>query len=483
MGTRWLNWTRSLRVRYGLTAALLAVAIILVQAIVVGTVRTNHEKQITTTRARSNAAVAVTPIVSTYLENVNEVGFQLTKAMRTLADNLPAFEQFQIVSIKGDVLYDSQSLKRIGALPTLSESDIVKAIQANQASEQTNGSGTYLYYPYFDSGGTHTHTVRFAVSNRSVEEIRQSTLLQTVLALILFVPLSFVVFFWLTNRLIVAAVEQIRSDVNLITSGETDRRVHLKRRDEFGQLADSLNTMAHSILDNIKNLEEEKAWKNEFIILASHNLRTPLSVIMSSIANLKKAGKMDGESQKFVDYIYTRGKELHGMIENLLSISTLKGGRLDAADEPYDLLAVINEIAKDQETRLKAQGLTLTIETRSNHIIARGDRDQIFQVVDNLVDNAIKFTTQGGITIRLDDSKEKITLSVIDTGAGIEEKMVHKLFESFRRGANPMSVDHKGAGLGLYFVKLAVESQGGEIAIKSKPGKGTEITLTLKKGA
>ncbi len=479
---RWINWTRSLRVRYGLIAAAMAVIIILIQAVVIGTLRMNHEKQVITSRARANANVAVAPIVDTYVKNVGEVGFQLTKSMRTLADNLPAFDQFQIVSIKGEVLYDSQSLKRSGNLPTLNEADIVKAIQANQASEQTNSTGTFLYFPYFDEKGTHTFTVRYAVSFRDITALRQTIVLQTVLALILFVPLSFIVFFWLTNRLIVAAVEQIRSDINLITSGETDRRVHLKRHDEFGQLADSLNTMAHSILDNIKTLEEEKAWKNEFIILASHNLRTPLSVIMSSIANLKKAGNIDPSSQKFVDYIYTRGKELHGLIENLLSISTLKGGRLEAADEPYDILSVVNQIAKDQETRLKEHGLTLTIETRSNHVIARGDKDQIFQVIDNLVDNAIKFTSEGGITIRIDDSKEKIKLSVIDTGAGIEEKMVHKLFESFRRGANPMSVDHKGAGLGLYFVKLAIESQGGEISIKSKPGKGTEITMSLKKG-
>lgn len=474
-------WFASLKSRYGAIAAGIVAVVIVAQAVFSLSLRLTAENETIMSRAKTTARVAVSPIVTTYLGNREAIGFQLTKAMRQLADDLISFDQFQIVSIQGEVAYDSQSLKQLGRLPQLKESDIVKAIQANQPSVQTSGGGTYLYYPYFDSQGTHTYTVRYSVSFAPLKEIRQTILLQTLLALAVFVPAVFLLFYGLTQRLIAGPIDQMRGDVNLISGGDTDHRVHVRRRDEFGLLADAINTMTHAILDTVKNLEEEKAWKNEFIILASHNLRTPLAVIMSSIASLKKQSGVPQSAQKFIDYIYTRGKELHGLIENLLSISTLKGGRLEAADEPYDLLAVVNAIAKDQETRLKAVGLQLTIETRSNHIIARGDKEQMFQVIDNLVDNAIKFTAAGGITIRLDDAKANIALSVIDTGAGIEQKIVHKLFESFRRGANPMSVDHKGAGLGLYFVKLAVESQGGTIAIKSQPGKGTQVNLTLKK--
>lgn len=479
---RWLGWAKSLKTRFALLACITTAFIIFVITVVGLTYNGSQQKELILNGAKGTAAVAAPRIVETFEKNKDEVGFQLTKSMRSIADNLTDFKQFQIVSKKGDMLFDSLSIKRAGSLTQLSEAEIVKAIQSSQATSSKIDGDTIFYQPYFNESGTHTHTVRYTADFDSVQDYQRRVITQGIIALVVLLPLVFALFYLYALRHIAHPIDQMRTDLNLISAGDPDHRIHLKVHNEFGQLADSFNTMAHSILDSIKELEEEKAWKNEFIILASHNLRTPLNVIMSSVASIKKNGKFDEASQKFLDYIYTRGKELHGLIENLLSISTLKGGRLEVANESFDLLSVVNSIAKDQETRLKAQNLTFTIETRSNHIIAQGDKDQMFQIIDNLVDNAIKFTQNGGVTIRLDDSKDMIHLAVIDTGAGIEEKMVHKLFESFRRGANPMSVDHKGAGLGLYFVKLAIESQGGKVAIKSKPGKGTEISMTIPKG-
>lgn len=476
-----MTWMRSLKFKYAVIATSLVVAILLIQSLVTIPLRLNKDKQLTINRARATSDVAATPIITTYLSNKEDVGFQLTKAMRELANNLSLFDQFQIVSMQGEVLYDSQSLKRAGTLPTLKESDIVKAIQSNQSSELTNADGHFLFTPYFDDKGNHQYTVRYALSFQDLENYRQSALAQTIIFMLIFGSATFVLMYLLTQRFVTRPIDQIRSDSNMITTGETDQRIHIKSHDEFGQLAQNLNTMAHTLLDSVKELQEEKAWKNEFIILASHNLRTPLNVIMTSISGIKKDPKISEASMKFVDYIYTRGKELHTLIENLLSISMLKGNKLKAENEPYDLIEVVNTIAKDQETRLREKGLTFTIETRSHHVFAKGDKGQVFQIIDNLVDNAIKFTETGGITIKIDDSKQMITVAVMDTGAGIDEKIVHKLFESFRRGADPLSVDNQGAGLGLYFVKLAVEAQGGEVSIRSKPGKGTDISFTLQK--
>lgn len=442
----------------------------------------------TTHLATINAAsgqgeLAAQLIVNNYLAAKDDTGFSLTKSMRQTLEDLPAIHWFDIVDQQGSIVYTSRSIKGLSQPPPLTQVESSKATQTTQTLKYSVGGETTILVPTFTESGTHNFTVRYMVNLTPVNNITIQIATTGLILYALTATLLFLFVYWLTQRLIVQPINSIRGDINIIMGGDTNHRLHLQTINEFGALATTINTLVQNLTVKIKELEEEQAWKNEFIILASHNLRTPLSVIMSSVASLKKVAVSKNEATtKYLEYIYSRGKELHNLIENLLSISTLKGKRLELENEPFDLLAVVNSIAKDLEPRLKEKGLQLVIETRSNHIIAKGDGDQMFQILDNLVDNAIKFTTTGTITIRLDDSKDMIAISVIDTGDGIPQDMVRKLFQSFRRGNNPLSVDQHGAGLGLYYVKLAIESQGGEVTIKSQVGKGTQISLTIPKG-
>lgn len=432
--------------------------------------------------ATQQGEIAAQQIVNNYLASKDDTGFGLTKSMRQTIERLPAARWFDIIDQQGNIVYTSRSIKGLTQPPPLTQIESSKATQTTQTLEYSIGGDTTILVPTFTDSGSHNFTVRYMVNFMPVDKVTNQIATTSLILFVLIGGLLFLFVYWMTQREVIQPLNAVRGDINTIMGGDANHRVHLQTINEFGSLATTINTLVQNITAKIKELEEEQAWKNEFIILASHNLRTPLSVIMSSVASLKKVTVDKNESTtKYLDYIYSRGKELHNLIENLLSISTLKGKRLELENEPFDLLTVVNSIAKDMEPRLKEKGLQLVIETRSNHIIAKGDRDQMFQILDNLVDNAIKFTTTGSITIRLDDSKDMIAITVIDTGEGIPQDMVRKLFQSFRRGNDPLSVDQHGAGLGLYFVKLAIESQGGEVTIKSQVGKGTQISLTIPK--
>jgi signal transduction histidine kinase len=152
--------------------------------------------------------------------------------------------------------------------------------------------------------------------------------------------------------------------------------------------------------------------------------------------------------------------------------------------KPFDIVKVVDTIVKDQQMKAQGKGIILTSEHSKDSLTLNGDEGQLFQVIDNLIDNAMKFTPEkGNVKVTVEEAKGGIRVGVADTGPGIDEKMISKLFESFHRGADPLSVDNKGSGLGLYFVKLAVEAHGGEVAISSQVGKGTEVSFQIPQKA
>lgn len=435
--------------------------------------------------AKNSATLSVNPLSQTYSAYRDTVGLKLPTAMRPLASSLSFIEYFQIIDAKdspGKVLYDSRSLKRSVVAETITEPNILSAIKANKTSEIISNEAYTIIAPYSDSDGNHSWSLRYFLSFNQLQQQTRDLFSQIIFLTVIFVILGSIGITWLINQTILTPIDRVRADMNAVANGNLDGRVSIKSNDEFRLLAQNINNTLEGLTTTVKSLEEEKAWKNEFIVLASHNLRSPLTVIMSAVSSLKKDSAISDESKKLIDYIYLRGKELHGIIENLLSISMLKGDKMKVQKEPFDLIVLLNTLIGNQENRLKEKNLSVKFDTKAQHAIIKGDEDQLTQVIDNILDNAIKFSKEGGtILVKLTETQQDATLSIKDNGPGIDADMVNKLFQSFRRGADPLSVDHKGAGLGLYFVKLAVESHGGEVAIRSQQGEGTEIIIRLPK--
>ncbi len=475
-----MKFSHSLRFKFAFSAAIVVLVVLLTSLLVTFLQINAREHSRVITQGKGMAGLATQALGDAYATNSQTLGLKLTNAMKPLASRLTLVDYFQITDLNGKVVYDSRTLKRSVVAETITDPNLLTAIKGTKEVEFSQDP-YHLVLPYFDTTGNHTSSIVYFLDFSPQASAIRSLILQTIIYGLIFLPASFFFLYWLTLQLVMKPIDQMRADSNAVATGEIDQRLRTRTRDEFYLLAKNINNMAENLTGSITSLQEEKAWKDEFIVLASHNFRTPLNVIMSAVASLQKEPNLSAEGRKFVDYIASRGKELHSLIENLLSISMLKGEKMKITKEPFDLIQVINSVGKDHETRLKEKSLTLSVDAPQKQIIINGSEGQIFQVLDNLVDNAIKFTEKGGITLSVKETTQDVTVSVKDTGAGIDSKMVTKLFQSFRRGTEPFSVEKRGSGLGLYFVKLAVEAHGGEVAISSKEGQGTEITIHLPK--
>ncbi|MBL7072851.1 MAG: PAS domain-containing protein [Candidatus Omnitrophica bacterium] len=221
--------------------------------------------------------------------------------------------------------------------------------------------------------------------------------------------------------------------------------------------------------------------KSDFISMVSHELRTPLTAIREGVNIISDgvAGKLTGMQKKFINLTQRNVDRLSRLINDVLSFQKLESGKIVFEMAPADINSVAREVKKTMTAYASAKGLKFVINADKKISKFKFDKDKITQVVMNIVDNAVKFTEKGSITIStsLEDSKN-VKVSVKDTGIGIKKNDIPKLFQRFEQLGRK---DGKtgGSGLGLAICKDIVEKHDGRIWIESKIGKGTEFSFIL----
>jgi signal transduction histidine kinase len=225
--------------------------------------------------------------------------------------------------------------------------------------------------------------------------------------------------------------------------------------------------------------------KTNFIGTISHELKTPLTVIRGNADLLLRglAGPMDEEQRDFVDSIRHHANNMTGMVNNVIVIARLDSGSLTTELEPMDLARPIGEAAFPLQGVIKAKGLSLTIAVPEDIRPVLADFDQVRQIVQQLLDNARRYTSEGGITVRALDCGDHARVEVEDTGRGIPVDMQEPIFQRFIRGdgtSEGINSSERGIGLGLAICKQLVERQGGTIGVRSVPGQGSTFYFTLR---
>jgi signal transduction histidine kinase len=237
---------------------------------------------------------------------------------------------------------------------------------------------------------------------------------------------------------------------------------------------------AHALLaEQNERLVEADRLKDEFVALISHDLRTPLTSILGYLELTLEDDDLTSSQRAYLEVVDRNAQRLLRLVSDLLFVARLEAGELELHESELDLAAVVEQAVHEAEPRATAGGITLKCEAEAVPGVA-ADRGRMFQLLDNLVSNAIKFTPPGGeVCVSVAAANGGVRLEVSDTGIGIPADEQQRLFERFFRASTAADRQVQGTGLGLYIARAIVEAHGGAIAVESESGRGTAFRIDI----
>ncbi len=250
----------------------------------------------------------------------------------------------------------------------------------------------------------------------------------------------------------------------------------VERKEQLQMMSDKL-AVANDQLRKLDNA------KTEFISIASHQLRTPLTAIKGFISLLLEGsyGKLNSKHQDVLNKVYTSNERLITLVEDLLNISRIESGRMEYKFERWDVAKMCSELNDSFVFKAKDRNLYLDYK-KPEHPLPKimTDGGKLREVISNLIDNALKYTPRGGVSIRLSKVGESIQVAVTDTGIGVPKEEIPYLFAKFSRGKDTSRLNTGGIGLGLYVGRSMMEALGGKIWAESEgEGKGSKFIIEV----
>lgn len=296
-----------------------------------------------------------------------------------------------------------------------------------------------------------------------------------LLSIIFPLLLTFAAFSFMTYR-IVKPLRLMSEAAKAMSKGDFSRRIPVMRDDEIGQLAVSFNQMTNSLA----RLEETR---KSFIANVSHELKTPMTTISGFIDGIMDGTIEPDKQNYYLQIVHDEVKRLSRMVESMLSVSRLESNEFVLKKEQFNLREQVLNVVIAQEQRIEKRNLQIIGLDTLPDVTLEADKDLIHRVVYNLVDNAVKFTDEGGkITFNINCSSKNVTFKIENTGKGIPQNELPYVFERFYKVDKSRSFNKESTGLGLYIVKTIIKNHGGVISVSSIENQFTafEFTLPLK---
>ncbi len=463
----------SLRLRFLFLLGFLLIIVFLAITLVIVRQNSKTLKADLINQSKSFADLATQPIGQSFVTYQYSGTIDIQQQIQNFTDLDADINQVEVVNTSGKVLFVNNT-----GTPVIH-------ITSNEA---TALNATYLYNkkgdlraivkPYVENFGIHEYAVVYGISYQRVNSSIHSIIASFAALSALIVIASVIIWYILINRLFLRPVAELSRLSLIISKGNLNQQIRLGRNDEIGDLAGAVNAMANSLKADIAKLTEVDQLKSEFMMITSHNLRTPLTIIQGYLDIVKDMELPEGLKEP-LDNIDSNARRLTGFAEDVLTISTIEAGEntLHAEVKPIDPL--LEDIAKEFNTLAiqKELHFIVNIDTKAKVSVSK---PHLHSAMWNLLDNAYKFTHKGGsVQLTARRQLDHVEIIVEDDGIGIRKEEIPRLFTKFHRGTDTFQYDYEGTGIGLYITKLIVEQHGGHIYVQSIEGKGSTFTISL----
>ncbi|HKL15633.1 MAG TPA: ATP-binding protein [Balneolaceae bacterium] len=283
----------------------------------------------------------------------------------------------------------------------------------------------------------------------------------------------------LFSRSISKPIIQLESAAKDIAEGNVDRTLQLDRKDEFGALAKSLNRMAERLRSDNETLKNLYDRQRQFFADITHEIRNPLHTISGALEMLQLKNLPPEQRQRYVETAARQTERINRLFKDLMTLQRYDSDSYFIEKKPFDLQLTLEDIEEMFRSQAAEKELDLIVDKKSVTVFA--DPSKIEQVLENLVSNAIKYTNSGYIKVSLSESDTDVTVKVEDSGIGISEDHLSRLFDRFYRTDKARSRDKGGTGLGLSVVKSILMAHGSEINIESTAGEGSLFWFSIDK--
>ena len=305
---------------------------------------------------------------------------------------------------------------------------------------------------------------------QTIEGMLEVLFLSGMLGLIMAV----VLIYFFSKRLTKPLLE-VNKAAKIIADGNFDRRLSIDSNDEIGQLADSFNYMAES-------LEKKDQDRRLFVASVAHDLRSPLTSIQGFVQAMKDGMIPEEKYDYYMGIILEETQRLTVLTNNIVDMGRTQENVLKLDITDFDINELISDVLDIFEHRFREKKLSCRLVMDDSETIVKADRKEIHRVLHNLLDNAIKFTPEGGtveIETSVHENEQKAYISVSDSGCGIPENEKRRVFEAFYKTDSSRGADKMGSGLGLCAVKEIINAHGEIIVCKDSKIGGSRFEFSL----
>ncbi len=248
------------------------------------------------------------------------------------------------------------------------------------------------------------------------------------------------------------------------------------QREKIEHLAHELSVTADRLIIANAKLKEIDRQKTEFVSIASHQLRSPLTAIKGYASMMLEGsfGKLGKEAKEATNRIFESSQKLVNVIEDFLNVTRIELGKMKYEMTDFDLKELAENVVSEMKPTIERKGIEFSFNAAAGSYMINGDQGKISQVLSNLIDNSLKYTPRGSVAVSVERTGDKVVFKVKDTGVGIAPTTMPKLFEKFIRADDAGETNIHGTGLGLYVAKQIVEAHNGRLWAESEgEGKGS----------